>query len=105
MAPPRLDHLTANGTDGINRRIFLADGTGLSVKGTPGVTQFEEVYLAEGLDAPDSEAWELEDDIELWLTSGDEPDRGRLFYDVPVSAVRALIEEHGGEGAEQDPIG
>ncbi|NED07563.1 hypothetical protein G3I55_38700, partial [Streptomyces sp. SID6648] len=49
MATPRLDHLTANGTDGINRRIFLADGTGLSVKGTPGVTQFEEVYLAEGL--------------------------------------------------------
>ncbi|MFC8224089.1 hypothetical protein ACFUTY_38730 [Streptomyces sp. NPDC057362] len=105
MITARLDYLAAHGTDGIYRRIFLADGKGLSVKGQPGNAQFEEVYLVEGVDVPNSEAWEGEDQWELWLTSDGEDATGRLFYDVPVSAVRALIEEHGGEGAEQDPIG
>lgn len=104
MTITRLDYLVANGTNDICQRIFLADANGLSVKGKPGAVEFEEVYLAEGLDAPDADGWEQQDDMELWLTSGDQPDRGHLFYDVPVAAVRLLIDEHGGEDTGQDPI-
>ncbi|MEU2757307.1 hypothetical protein [Streptomyces albidoflavus] len=43
----------------------------------------------DGLDAPGAEAWENQNDWEIWL-------------EVPVQAVRELIEEHGGEHAEQD---
>ncbi|MBO8190073.1 hypothetical protein [Streptomyces spirodelae] len=104
IATPRLDHFTANGTGGRNPRVLLADGNWLRVQGEPGAAEFQEVYLAEGLDAPDEQWEELEDHIELWLISGEELIEGRLFYDVPVAAVRALIEEHGGERAEQDPL-
>ncbi|MET9412157.1 hypothetical protein ABZX90_41545 [Streptomyces sp. NPDC002935] len=104
MTITRLDYLAANGTNGMNQRIFMADGHGLSVKGKPGAVEFEEVYLAESLDAPDTDGWQQQDDMELWLTTGDQPDNGHLFYDVPVAVVRLLIDEHGGEDTGQDPI-
>jgi hypothetical protein len=60
------------------------------------------VYLWPGLDAPEGDGWENEDQWELWLTAGDSDQAdGRLFYEVPVVDVRALIEEHGGEHTDQ----
>ncbi|MGJ3558937.1 hypothetical protein ACR6C2_08130 [Streptomyces sp. INA 01156] len=43
----------------------------------------------------------MEDGWEAVLTAGDAPVDGRYFYDVPAGDVRRLIEEHGGEHADQ----
>ncbi|MFE0063311.1 hypothetical protein [Streptomyces sp. NPDC059003] len=59
----------------------------------------DSVYLAPGLTAPETEAWENDDDVEAFLTEGSFATR---FLDVPVRAVRELIEEHGGEHTDQD---
>ncbi|MFF4179676.1 hypothetical protein [Streptomyces sp. NPDC001750] len=125
MSTTRLDHAAAHGTGRIPSSIRLNDGKTITVQAGPGANCMPfpdggtgphsvpsdyagpythlEVYLSEGVDPADSDGWELEDSVELWLTSGDDgPDEGRLFYEVPVEDVRALIEEHGGEHPEQD---
>ncbi|MGW1659108.1 hypothetical protein [Streptomyces atratus] len=124
MNTTRLDHAAAHGTGRIPSSIRLADGKTITVQAGPGAECMPfanggngphsvpsdyagpythlEVYLFEGVDPTDSDGWDAEDSVELWLTSGDEPDAGRLFYEVPVEDVRALIEEHGGEHPEQD---
>ncbi|MGW3445642.1 hypothetical protein [Streptomyces sp. NPDC001076] len=123
MSTARLDHFAATGTGETFSSIHLADGKRITVQAGPGAYCLPcpkggsgphsvpkdyagpythlEVYLDEGVEPGDGDGWELEDSIELWLTSGDEPVKGRLFYEVPVEDVRALIEEHGGERAEQ----
>ncbi|WP_225846931.1 hypothetical protein [Streptomyces sp. HPF1205] len=51
---------------------------------------------------PDGDGWQIEDHVELWLTSGDSgQEEGRPFYEVPTADVRALIQEHGGEHTDQ----
>jgi hypothetical protein len=97
----RLDQLAVNGTANVFARIRLADGTALSLKIRPGADTADEVFPLPGLDVPDTEAWENEDCLEGWLTGGDLDD-DPLYLDVPVQAVRDLIEQHGGEHAEQD---
>lgn len=101
MTTNRLDRLAATGTSG---RIHLADGHRITVTDfDAGAAEFREVFLFPGLDAPDGDAWEREDAWEEWLTGGElGAGGGRLFLEVPVEAVRALIEEHGGEHPEQD---
>lgn len=104
MNTPFFDRLILNGTPGEVLR--LADGHRLTLTTRAGSPDgVDEVYLWSGLDAPEGDGWELEDARELWLTAGDSGhDSGRLFYEVPVVDVRALIEEHGGEHADQtDP--
>ncbi|MFI1703005.1 hypothetical protein [Streptomyces griseoruber] len=99
MSTARLDRLAATGF----ARIHLADDHWITVEGEPGEVEFREVFLFPGLDAPDGDAWEREDAWEEWLTGGElGGGGGRLFLEVPVEAVRALIEEHGGEHPEQD---
>ncbi|MGW1037529.1 hypothetical protein [Streptomyces antibioticus] len=98
---PRLDSLTAGGTDHNFDGIRLADGNMLTLNVRPGA-ETAEVFLLPGLTAPDTEAWENEDDWEVWLTGGEFGD-GSLYGDVPVEAVRDLIVEHGGEHANQEP--
>lgn len=123
MSTTRLDHFAAYGTGETFSSIHLADGKRITVQAGPGASCLPcpgnsgpygkprdyagpythlEVYLDEGVEPTDSDGWELEGAIELWLTSGDEPVKGRLFYEVPVEDVRALIEEHGGERPQQD---
>jgi hypothetical protein len=97
---PLLDHLTATGTDGSCEVIRLADGHFLSLMTGPGAETAEEVFLYPGLIAPDTEAWEREDQWEGWLTGGDFGD-GRLYVEVPVAAVRELIVQHGGQHTDQ----
>ncbi|KPC74320.1 hypothetical protein ADL27_50555, partial [Streptomyces sp. NRRL F-6602] len=97
----RLDTLAASGTNRVFERVRLADGRTLTLKIQAGSATAEEVFLFDGLDAPETEAWENQDDWEIWLTGG-RLDDGPLYLEVPVQAVRALIEEHGGEHAEQD---
>lgn len=97
----RLDHLAAAGTDHIFATVRLADGHSFAIKLRPGADVAEEVFLHDGLGVPDAEAWENEDSWEGWLTGGSLGDRP-LYLDVPVQAVRELIEQHGGEAAEQD---
>ncbi|UQI49793.1 hypothetical protein M1P56_35925 (plasmid) [Streptomyces sp. HU2014] len=97
---PRLDSLTAGGTDRVPARIRLADDNLLTVMTRPGADLAEEVFLFPGLTAPDTQAWENEDSIELFLT--DNVDSGTLFLDVPVQAIRALIEQHSGEHEDQE---
>ncbi|WP_371099007.1 hypothetical protein [Streptomyces sanglieri] len=126
MNTTHLDHAATHGTGHIPSSIRLADGNTITVQAGPGganclpfpnggtgphsvPTDYAgpythlEVYLSEGVDPTDSDGWDLEDSVESWLTSGDnEPDNGRLFYEVPVEDIRALIEEHGGEHPAQD---
>ncbi|MFI9311203.1 hypothetical protein [Streptomyces triculaminicus] len=97
---PRLDSLTASGTDRVPARIRLADDTVLTVMTRPGADLAEEAFLFPGLTAPDTEAWENEDSVELFLT--DSLGAGTLFLDVPVQAIRDLIEQHGGEHEDQE---
>ncbi|MCX4682571.1 hypothetical protein OG413_46155 [Streptomyces sp. NBC_01433] len=97
----RLDSLTASGTNHIFDRIRLADGHALTLKTRPGADMAEEVFLFPGLTAPDTEAWGDEDSWEGWLTGGG-LDGGPLYLDVPVEAVRELIEQHGGEHDDQE---
>ncbi|MET9016947.1 hypothetical protein ABZX74_39725 [Streptomyces olivaceoviridis] len=92
---PRLDNLAAHGTNHIFTPVRLADGHTLTIKVRPGAATAEEVFLYDGLNAPDTDAWESEDDREERVT-------GALYRDVPVRAVRELIEQHGGEHTEQD---
>ncbi|MER7477376.1 hypothetical protein ABTX60_06935 [Streptomyces sp. NPDC126510] len=123
MSTPRLDRFAATGTDALPASIHLADGKRITVRTGPGVSCLPcpgvsgihgrprdyagpfthlEVYLDEGVEPGDSDGWELEDSWELLLTAGDQPAKGRLFNEVPVEDIRALIEEHGGEHAQQD---
>ncbi|GGO98346.1 hypothetical protein [Wenjunlia tyrosinilytica] len=99
---PRLDSLTAGGTNDVFDGIRLADGHVLTLKTRPGADTAEEVFLYAGLTAPDTEAWENEDQWEEWLTGGNLGE-GSLYVDVPVEAVRDLIVQHGGEHDDQEP--
>lgn len=61
----------------------------------------DEVCLLPGLFPPATEAWANEDRLEDWLTGGALGQGGGLYLDVPVQAVRDLIEQHGGEHPDQ----
>ncbi|WP_406178058.1 hypothetical protein [Streptomyces canus] len=101
MSTPRLDRIAATCPD-IPNRIHLADDRWITVTGyNPDSDEFEDVLLFPGVDVPDGDAWLREDAWELSLTQGDARG-GRLFVEVPLEAVRALIEDHGGEHPEQD---
>ncbi|WP_374987211.1 hypothetical protein [Streptomyces fradiae] len=102
ISTPRLDSLTAGGTNEVFDGIRLADGHVLALKVYPGAETAEEVFLYAGLTAPDTEAWVSEDQWEVWLTGGEFGD-GSLYLDVPVEAVRDLIVQHGGEHENQEP--
>ncbi|MET9914776.1 hypothetical protein ABZZ74_50305 [Streptomyces sp. NPDC006476] len=97
----RIDRIATEGTGRVFRRLHLADGHWISINTGPAATEFDEVFLFPGLDAPTDEAWEDEDSWEEFLTGG-ELGRGRLFLGVPADAVRQLITDHGGEHAHQD---
>ncbi|MFZ3476073.1 hypothetical protein ACODT4_44590 [Streptomyces sp. 2.9] len=107
MTTDRFNRIAAAGTDHGFITISLADGLLINVKAEPAATVVDQVYLAPGLTAPDTEAWENEDTIGLFLSG--ETDGGTVYVDVPVGAVRDFILEHGGEHAEQDrdfpPVG
>ncbi|MEV7657883.1 hypothetical protein AB0O39_27410 [Streptomyces anulatus] len=103
ISTPRLDSLTADGTNEVFDGIRLADSLTLTLKVAPGADTAE-VFLFPGLDAPEAEAWENEDRWESWLTDG-EFGNGSLYLDVPVAAVRDLIVEHGGEHDNQESPG
>ncbi|MFD8415448.1 hypothetical protein ACFV2Q_27420 [Streptomyces sp. NPDC059650] len=99
---PRLDSLAAGGTHEVFDGIRLVDGHVLTLKTRPGADMAQEVFLYRGLTAPNTEAWENEDDLEVWLTGGNFDD-GSLYSDVPIQAVRDLIVQHGGEHENQEP--
>ncbi|MEW1930488.1 hypothetical protein [Streptomyces sp. NPDC088360] len=99
ISTPRLDSLTAGGTNENFDDVRLADGHVLTLKVHPGA-EVAEVFLLPGLTAPDTEAWENEDQWEVWLTGGKFGDS--LYLDVPVEAVRDLIVQHGGEHENQE---
>ncbi|MFF9070522.1 hypothetical protein ACF09E_34770 [Streptomyces sp. NPDC014891] len=101
MTTARLNRIAAAGTEGGYRRIRFADGCMITVEAQPDATEFTEVALWPGLTAPSTDAWAKEDQWGLNLTDQDGEGRS-LFLEVPVDAVRALIEEHGGEHADQD---
>ncbi|MFE2314140.1 hypothetical protein ACFXC8_13255 [Streptomyces sp. NPDC059441] len=105
MITARLDRLIAEGTDRILRPVLLADGHAFSVNIKAGEDQAAAVVLWPGLDAPDGEAWENEDPWESFLTGGDAD--VSQFLDVPVAALRDLMEQHGGEAptGDDDPAG
>ncbi|MYR63882.1 hypothetical protein GTY54_49345 [Streptomyces sp. SID625] len=100
MTATLFDGFLADGTDGTHYNLRLADAQIISIKATPGAATVD-VYLPDEISTPDGDAWELEDHWEAWLTAGDEPVDGRYFYEVPAAGVRQLIEEHGGEHADQ----
>ncbi|MGW3154576.1 hypothetical protein [Streptomyces sp. NPDC001089] len=100
ISTPRLDSLTAAGTNLVYDGIRLADERMLTLKTLPGAETVEEVFLYPGLTAPDTEAWENEDPWGAFLESGNFSD-GSLYLDVPVAAIRELIVQHGGEHEDQ----
>ncbi|MGW6460141.1 hypothetical protein ACWF94_30135 [Streptomyces sp. NPDC055078] len=103
MSTSILNRIVIDGTGG--DIIRMADGQRITLTTRPGSPLgIDEVFLWPGVDAPCNDSWANEDSIELWLTVGDTgQEAGRLFYEVPVEDVRALIEEHGGEHADQTP--
>lgn len=98
-----LDRIVTDGTGGNHDIIRMADGQRITLTTRPGSPfGIDEVFLWPGVDAPCNDGWANEDSTELWLTAGDTGEcTGRLFYEIPVEDVRALIEEHGGEHADQ----
>jgi hypothetical protein len=99
---PRIDSITAGGAVFFHGHIRLADGLELSVQTKGCATVAEKVALPPGLAAPPTKSWansDEDDGLEDWLTGGDFQ---RLYFDVPVQAIRDLIEQHGGEHADQD---
>jgi hypothetical protein len=103
MSTSIFDRIATDGTGDSHRIIRMADGQRITLTTRPGSPfGIDEVFLWPGVDVPCNDGWENEDSVELWLTSGDTgQDAGRLFYEVPVEDVRLLIEEHGGEHADQ----
>lgn len=101
MTATLFDGFLADGTNGVYYNLRLADGQIISIRANPGADEVS-VYLPDAIETPDGDGWELEDHVEAWLTSGDDPVDGRYFYDVPAADVRQLIEEHGGEHANQN---
>ncbi len=102
MFTERLNRIAAAGTANGYVRIRLADARMLNIKAKPHTTDLDEVCLSPGIAVPDTEAWENEDSIELWLTG--QSGGGSVYLDVPVEAVRDLIQHHGGEHADQDDV-
>ncbi|MFI8178031.1 hypothetical protein ACIF6H_32580 [Streptomyces microflavus] len=108
---PRLDLLATHGSGNGFARIRLVHGNALSIKIRPGAAEADEVFPFPGVYVPNVEEWENEAGWDGRLSvegpgNGpllmNEPVRCSLFMDVPVEAIRELIEAHGGEGAEQD---
>lgn len=98
------EHFLTNGTNDVHYNLRLADGHVISVKAASCAATVD-VYLPDEIATPDSEGWQGEGPWEAWLTAGDAAVDGRYFYEVPVADVRTLIEEHGGEHADQsDPV-
>ncbi|MFI2434689.1 hypothetical protein [Streptomyces sp. NPDC018693] len=98
------EQFLTDGTDDAHYNLRLADGQVISIKAASCAATVD-VYLPDEIATPDGDAWELEDPWEAWLTADDDPVDGRYFYEVPVADVRKLIEEHGGEHADQsDPV-
>ncbi|WP_033954354.1 hypothetical protein [Streptomyces sp. CNQ431] len=79
-------------------RLRLADGTFLLDQASPGADAVE-VFLCAGLTAPNTNAWTRDDLWECLMTGGTPGDV--IYRDVPVSAVRELILQHGGEHPDQ----
>ncbi|MEV7657887.1 hypothetical protein AB0O39_27430 [Streptomyces anulatus] len=102
ISTPRLDSLTAGGTNRVFVRVRLADDLTLALKVAPGADVADGVGLLPGLFPPAAEAWANEDRQQDWLTGGALGQGGGLYLDVPVQAVRDLVEQHGGEHAIQD---
>ncbi|MET9321958.1 hypothetical protein ABZX75_17450 [Streptomyces sp. NPDC003038] len=105
MSTSIFDRIATDGTGDGHAVIRMADGHRITLTTRPGSPfGIDEAFLWPGVDAPCNDSWANEDSVELWLTAGDTgQDGGRLFYEVPVEDVRALIEEHGGEHADQSP--
>jgi hypothetical protein len=95
VSTARLDSLIAEGTSHVHQPIRMADGHTISAVIDAGADLASAVYLWPGLDAPDTDGWEDEDPAEVFVTGGDMD--GREFCDVPVQALRDLIEQHGGD--------
>ncbi|UZI33959.1 hypothetical protein [Streptomyces sp. VB1] len=102
ISTPRLDSLAAGGTNHVFVRVRLADDLTLALKAAPGADMADEVGLLPGLFPPATEAWANEDRQEDWLTGGALGQGGGLYLNVPMQAVRDLVEQHGGEHANQD---
>ncbi|MFE0453104.1 hypothetical protein ACFW2D_17825 [Streptomyces sp. NPDC058914] len=100
MSTARLDSLITEGTSHTFRPVRMADGYTLSLIIEAGADTASAVYLWPGLDAPAADGWENEDPAEIFLTGGDM--NGRAFCDVPVQALRDLIEQHGGAAPAAD---
>ncbi|MFI9214315.1 hypothetical protein ACIGW7_40070 [Streptomyces sp. NPDC053253] len=101
MIAARLNRIAAAGTaERAHSRIRLADGHFITVTARPDSEVLDEVFLAPGLTAPDTEGWWREDSVELFLTHHE--GGGRLYLDVPVEDVRQFIQDHLGEHEEQD---
>ncbi|MFI8287384.1 hypothetical protein ACIF84_30600 [Streptomyces albidoflavus] len=93
------DRLVAAGAPASGTRLRLADGTFLLVQASPGADTVE-VFLYAGLTAPNTNAWTRDDLWEHLMTGGTPGDVS--YRDVPVSAVRERILQHGGEHPDQD---
>ncbi|WP_037899883.1 hypothetical protein [Streptomyces sp. NRRL S-350] len=116
-----LNLTAAQGTGYGARTIRLADGNSLSLAAGPraacepapgengvpddyaGPFTSLEVYLFPGLDAPAGADWRTEVDTAVLVAAHITAKiDGRLFLTVPVDAVRALIEAHGGEDPDRN---
>lgn len=96
MSTARFDSLIAKGTAHTPQSIRLADGHTLSLDIAVGAEAATMVCLWPGLETPAADGWENEDPAETFVTGAD-MDGGREFCDVPVQALRDLIDQHGGE--------
>ncbi|MCX4458540.1 hypothetical protein OOK58_42260 [Streptomyces sp. NBC_01728] len=104
MSASHFEQFLTDGTNDVHYNLRLADGQIISIKAASCAATVD-VYLPDEIGTPDDDSWELEDHWEAWLTDGDDPVDGRYFYEVQVADLRKLIEEHGGERADQsDPV-
>ncbi|MCX4609446.1 hypothetical protein [Streptomyces mirabilis] len=104
MSASHFEQFLTDGTNDVHYNLRLADGQLISIKAASCAATVD-VYLPDEIGTPDGDSWELEDHWEAWLTDGDDRVDGRYFYEVARADVRKLIEEHGGEHADQsDPV-
>lgn len=101
MSTKNFDRIASRGTGRNRQVIHLKDGTRIAIK-TQRNSPFgiDEIHVELDSITPRGRGWRNRDAVHGWRIRGGYF-TGQLYLEVPVSDVRALIRQHGGEHRDQ----